>query len=570
MGETATFTRQRAKMLGLGANIQTFAEFITGSAMPVRGSAICFQTRKGMAEYLHKSERTITRYINKLEEFGFILSRDVQTGPKGTVFLQINPEYMEFDSGENPFTEDGISATDFKNEYYPKSDAPKRERRKLTAEERVLLRKRKTENDKHNEKLAELEYPTAEFFKGTDNPTRNYQAYLLSRMYNAYAVINVEYLKREAIMKGDQKAVDYLQKQQDRYENFDCLPKEFMGTSNFTNFLKLRDLLEANNVDPGVYLSVQFQYAVHIYKDRSNRLSYPYINTLYGEGAWNRYIRDVEFHNSQAKKHPYYYHVKGQNVRTVGASEPIMQALISAYNNVDRDGNSYFETLMDHYDTPFQSLTGSNHMRMVMGYYKNIEKEMNETDLTEEEYKELSTYLKRQTITHLARREVILSSYLVAFAPSLKSMTKHRKPELSLKDFHTLIGNVSKFYGKVTKEELAITRVQGYKLDLSLNGNVTFYNALRTISDMQGTMVNPDVLGNAMRKVGKEKFAVNKHGMLDVKALYDKYSTPESIEADSQNTGVKFAVEKDVDLERFPWYNAMCNHLEKLTNEGGM
>jgi DNA-binding transcriptional regulator YhcF (GntR family) len=98
------------------------------------GETVASPIRKtDMAKETGKNPRTITRYINQLEELGLIKT-ETKRGMNGGTLVVFNTDMLNFEPKENPITSDTKQAKEIREQVFPKAPTkvPKRRYRTKT------------------------------------------------------------------------------------------------------------------------------------------------------------------------------------------------------------------------------------------------------------------------------------------------------------------------------------------------------------------------------------------------------------------------------------------------------
>lgn len=163
----------------------------------------------------------------------------------------------------------------------------------------------KSPDDSLNDFIDQYGYPTREAFLQMDRPEAHYRAYILAKLYEAYA-----------FYFG-------LQLNTDQLRVIKALPSKFFGTTDYRYFVALEDWLETNQIDPRQYMSVIFGQAA------SNEVQFghqvlPKISQLLSDGRKSMVTKAIQ--------HDKYYHAS-RPTTVFGATYP----LIGAWDLLYRD-----------------------------------------------------------------------------------------------------------------------------------------------------------------------------------------------------------------------------------------
>lgn len=517
-----------------------------------------------LAEGYGKSLRTVQRYVKELEEKKYI-DTATKKGKGGGTVIVFNKDKLDFEPKVNPITDDTKSVDELLDKLYPTKPKkkPKTSYRSkaVIAEERLRNKLRKNNNDRLNDMLEEKGYPTEEFWLETPEPEKYYKAYLITRMYNFYAVYMPEKYKNIAEKSGNFFKYHGAELFQKRYENYDVLSNRFIGTSNYTIALKLVDVFQ-DDINPAAYLTVQFQYMNYL-KSLGKNVGLPYFNSLISEKAATRWDETHSYKKGFRKEHPYYA-LGEETVQIEGYSTPIMTMLISEYNKPFTE-SSYEEYL----DVAIDPMVSTKRSRIIYGYYTTIKEEIkNDKELTEEEQTELSQWVAQQTATHL-KSQYPEHAYL---ATNLDQVVR-KITDFKGDNYRELFYELGSFTQDKAVDSIEIkARVKrGYNLYFSVAGHSTFYDTLRALRNSRGVEIDDKVISKAIDKFGERKIPITEYGNLDVHAIAKQYMTEEELENESRENAlvIKGAGKKESFFDGL-WYDIKEDYVGQSTRDGRM
>ena len=180
----------------LKPKVRDFLKKLATKAKEAKEYAISFK-KKEIAEITGRDIRTASRYLNELEEKNIIKTKGVRGRSGGTVIM-FNSKFIHFETSDKAFinSEKPISIDDIvekklpKKKKEPKNKKRNRRTKQQMIEAKALQEKKQLEIDRLNDKVIELGgVPNWEWFQLTDDPVGNYRTYLISRLYNRYAVL---------------------------------------------------------------------------------------------------------------------------------------------------------------------------------------------------------------------------------------------------------------------------------------------------------------------------------------------------------------------------------------------
>lgn len=519
----ATLINQN-ELTKLSCNLQNFVNNLVNKAIKVENHLGVLGSLKDFSSLVNKDTRTIRRYLSELEKRNYIKCIQ-KRGNKGGTLVLFTKELLDFEESENPITSDSEEAEALRNKVFPKKAEPKTKYRTKAqiAEDKIIARMKKDRNGELNDMLDNMPHPTWEFFNLMDEPERHFKAYLISRMYNAYAVIYPT--EREKFYKGvDNYLSDKGYNSKLAVKGYDVLDRRFIGTPRYNIFLKLYDFLTEKNIEPLAYLTVQFdcvEYFIEI--DKLNG-GVPFVNTLISDSYIQRYYNQESFYRG----------LSARGIKTVvktaykGAKYPIIQALNYAYKRGKTDVSS-LQPLISEMEEVSKNL---NKTRALKGYYEVALEEVATSELEESKKELLTNYLTEQVALYSRKNSLTVDQYLLAF-PLQLTMVKQQGELMKLpeSDYHAYMGNLYKIDNVQTPEyNLYVNR--GELLDFSLQANSSFYSTIRTLAEYRGIGLNIHEVRLAIKEFGVEKIPLDNFGMLDVNRIYKKVLTDSEIQED--------------------------------------
>lgn len=550
----------------LSTSLQDFLNFV-GKKVHAYGETWALALDKAkIANAYGKSLRTIQRYVSELEEKEY-LTTATKVGKGGGTVIVFNKDMLDFEPEVNPVTDETLSTEELLNKLYP--NKPKKKPKKHyrpkaeIAEERLRKRRRQGKIEELNDMLEEHGYPTKEFWEKTPQPEKYYKAWLITRMYNFYAVYYPEKMKNEAEADNNKFRYalgDLLQK---KVENYDVLPTRFLGTSNFTIALRLVEVFDEFNVNPGAYLTVQFDFMEFLINSGRNA-NLPYFNALLSDKATKKWDDTYAYRVGFRKEHPYHATSPDEVVEIQGYKVPHMNMLIAEYKNpFTKSGFAeYLEMFVDPISSP-------KRVRAIHAYFKSVVKEIKEDEsMTDEESDILKEWVTQQTAIHIASRypdHAYLITSLDQLTHKITDFDGTNRREL----FHNL-GNYS-LDSAVDQIELKVRTKTGYFQYFSITGSSTFYNVLRAMRNSRGVELDQELLSSAINKFGKRKIPINPHGDLDVHQIALKHMTEDELQEESLGNAF-YIKDKQKSLDFFVgmWYDIREEHIAQSNRDGRM
>lgn len=564
---TAVMTDEFKYNFPLSNQTLDFVNFI-GSKVTEFGNklGIVTQTRE-IAKSYGKDIRTVCRYLKELEEHN-IIDTASKRGRNGGMVIMFSDNVFDFEPTDNPITGEQVTPEQVRDMFFP--NKPKKEPKKKyrskaqIAEERILKQKRQAETDRLNDILINLEYPTEEFWKMTDRPVLNYRAYLISRMYNFYAVYYPIMRMNRYEAEGNRLMFKLAESYKASYDVYDVLPGKFMGTQNFHHFRKLALLCEEQNINPAEYLTVQFDYMEYLISHSAKHVTLPYVNTLVTVPAVKRWIDTYEYKKGFNKKHPY-YHVGTTEVQTAGLRTPIMMELTRAFEQpFVKTENAYQEQIDVNVDVFMNPM-----LKTIWGYSEKTKKEIRESEeLSPLEKQELSKFITQETSVRMSHNQMLN----LALYASMNQMAALRKrawnKEISWREYYHTVGNTGlEFYNNPL--DIATNVKRGYLMDVSLFGAYQFSNTIKMLKHMRGFDVDYNVVMEAINKFGERKVPLTKEGFLDVVSIRRSLLPQEVIDEEiAYATPVIKNKEEEVYFQGDMWYDVHESTIGESKRDG--
>lgn len=550
----------------LSTNLQNFLSFV-GQKVQAYGEtwALAFD-KSQLAESYGKSLRTIQRYVSELEKKDY-LTTATKVGKGGGTVIVFNKSMLDFEPEVNPVTDETLSTEELLNQLYPNKPKkkPKKQYRSKAeiAEDRLRKRRRQSEIEDLNDMLEETGYPTKAFWEKTPEPEKYYKAWLITRMYNFYAVYYPEKMKNEAEADNNKFRYALGELLQRRVENYDVLPTRFLGTSNFTIALKLVEVFDDFKVNPGAYLTVQFDFMEFLLNSGKNA-NLPYFNALLSDKATKKWDDTYAYRVGFRKEHPYHATSPDEVVEIQGYKVPHMNMLIAEYKNPFTQ--SGFAEYLEMYVDP---ITSPKRVRVIHAYFKEVLEEVKEDEnITKKETAVLTDWVTQQTAIHIAPRYPD-HAYLITSLDQLAHKITDFKGN-NLRELYYNMGNYS-LDPVVDQIELKVRTKTGYFQHFSITGSSTFYNAVRAMRNSRGVEVDQELLSSAINKFGKRKIPINKHGDLDVYQIAMKHMTAEQLEEESLGNAFQIKdKQKYLDFFGGMWYDIKEEHIAQSDRDGRM
>lgn len=566
---TIALTSEFRNAFSLSNQTIEFLEFLAKRVSQFGNNFGLAMNKSDLAEAFGKTPRTVGRYIKELEDLN-VIETSVKPGATGGIVIMFTEDKLDFEPQAKPVTAENKTADEVRDLLYPRK--PKKKPKKsyrpksVVAEERLRRKLRNDKSDEQNDMLKSMVYPTKAFWETTEEPELYYQAYLVSRMYNFYAVYYPEMRmnKRESV--GDLWGFKLAETYRDTYRDFDILKKGFMGTSTFTNFVNVARFCINNNVAPADYLTVQFDYMEYLHSVKSKSVYLPFVNALVSPKSVQRWIDTYDYKKQFRKDHPYYA-VSPTEIKASGESFPIMTELIRAFNSPFQETPSAYQAQIDvNVDIFMPSM-----MKISWAYSQDVKKAIAESNaLDETEKAHLSKFITQETATHMVHNQITtLSTY--SSMPQIAGMRKETMlNEGNWREYFHNVGNTGLEYFDNPLDRATNVK-RGYRMDFALFGAYSFLDTMNMLKENRGFNVDYDIVKVAIEKFGERKIPLTPEGFLDVHAIRKRELTDEQIEEEMKYaTPVLKHGEDMLDMFGELWYDISESTVGESRRDGRM
>lgn len=490
--------------------LSDFLLHIAGKVQVWGETSACIIRQPDVAKELKISLSSAKRYLNELEQKG-VISKESKRGNNGGTIVTFNRKVLEFSVTPNVITDTTKKAEELREKYFPRRPEPKtRYRTKAEiARDRALAKINNDKSARLNDILDELPFPNLQFFQEFDNPDLALEAYLISRMFNAYALI-FPYERYILYKDTDARMANRAKRTFKNASTYDVLGERFVGTPRWKKFEELAQYCRDEEINPLAYLTCQFKYID--YRETINKPigPVPFCNTLVTEDSKQRYLNDEKFYSKVRRKNMFLDYTG--KVLFLGAKYPIIQALHMAYTL-----GTVVERPLDHIIQEIEEASfNSDRAEKLLSYYMNVSLELKASDITEENKKVIARFLKEQVALYSNTTTLSDSDYLLACNIPLQHMkTLGGLNKVPQKDYHFYMGNKEKKQ-RVTAREYELFIKRGSLLDFSVSASKTFRGTLGLLSEHQGIGINPHKLNEALNSFGLEKVPLDTYGLLDI------------------------------------------------------
>lgn len=517
-----------------------FVETVAGKAQQWGDNFATVFQKTTLAETLDKDVRTITRYVGEIKKKGL---GDVETkrGRNGGTVIVFNKDVLNFKKTDNPITSETKEADEIRDLLFPSYKRPEPLRRYRTKEEiteaKLLAKARKTKEWELNEILGDMPHVTREFFNNFDEPELYYKAYLVSRMYNAYAII----FPRERMLmyaeEGNTKMVNFNKKAIDYAQNWDVMPFKFVGTPEYNVFVDLQRKFDEKDIDPLGFLTTQFEHTMFLSEHKRARANaIPFLNSMKSDDAMERYLRQERYY-SWVRNRYNDRKLSKEKVLYIGAKYPIIQALRFAYKGVTLEADldhlidemslnastlkpldySMYGLELDANDKRHNEYV--NRIDKLTRYYNTVLADLSESDVSTEDKELITSYLKEQVALYSRKNSLSATQFMLSFPVQIldvKRVVEGNGSDIS--NYFAYVGNLGKTHIETLDQYDAYVNM-GELIDFSLDGANTFRETNRMIAHDSNMGLNPWDVGKAIRAYGEHKIPIDQFGMLDLNEI---------------------------------------------------
>lgn len=495
-----------SSVVDLKPRVLDFLTKIVDKAKEVRDYAISFKKAE-LAELSGIDTRTATRYLKELEEKKIIQMKGVRGRSGGTVVM-FNTELIRFETSGKALvnSDEPISIDDIANQKLPKKQKEpknnKRNRRtkKQMVEAKLLNDMRETETSRLNSKLEKLGTPNWEWFKETKDPVANYRTYIISRLYNRYAVLFTDRHNAEVDQFGEGGKVPTVS------DDYDVLPTDFYGSPRWQQFEKFRMFCEENGIDPAVYLSAQFNRSVFDSSTRGNKKMLPFVNTLSSDSSYEVFKQYCGFQKKYSKTYASYQQIPAKFV-----DDFVVKAMIETYYSADKQvGLLQYSYAIHDFLSGFGSSAKED---ALLGFYRYTEDKLR--DYTYKTRDTLKKFIMTQSLT-LTGGSSSLPNYLILGSESTRGVLASidlqiEDKEKARKFKERALGALA--YPMLTQDEQV---TKGATLYYQFSALYETPHVLRLIMQRKGLYLSLSDIQAALKEFGREHIPVDDFSLLDV------------------------------------------------------
>lgn len=500
-------------VLDLRPKVVEFLKEVTKKVEDITSPSVKMK-KKELGELVERDVRTVSRYLNELEEDNVIELRSKRGREGGTIIL-FNTEKIKFKTSDKSILtreEEPEDIDEMFNREFPTKPKKEKTRNRRTAEEMVLAKAQKQSRKQKEIELNEAMIfsgglPDNEWFQKTEDPIGNYKAYLLSRLYNRYAVLITNKHNQEVEERGDGVKMKTLDK------NFDSLPMDFVGKSQWTVFKKLQKFLDENNIKPSSYFTAIFSRISFLNMVTGKKYNIPYVNTLMSDETYKMYTD----YKSYGKKAQASYATTGE-VSSQFGTDYVIKLLREEYDNPTREyGFSKFKTsIKDFLKGNFTSVEEI----ALANFYKVTDKNMKKEGVSLESREVIKKFLMFQSlaltkgINALPIDMLVGSEITRAGLKYIDDMSQDKETAQELKAH--LLGGL-KFPNSETNVQMNAGKKLLEQVEVLGDSNIVVTN----IHQKQGLYVSTVELRKAIQEYGRDKLPITDLSTLDINQVKD-------------------------------------------------
>lgn len=495
-----------SSVVELKPRVLDFLTKIIDRAKEVRDYAISFKKQE-LAELSGIDTRTASRYLRILEEKKIIQMRGVRGRAGGTVVM-FNTDLIRFETSDKALvnSDEPVSLDDIVNQKLPKKpQAPKENKRKRKTKKqmteiKLLNEMRDTETTRLNSKLEKLGTPDWEWFKSTKEPVENYRTYIISRLYNRYAVLFTDRHNAEVEQFGEGSKVPTVS------DDYDVFPKDFYGSARWQQFEKFRQFCEENGIDPAVYLSAQFNRSIFDSSSRGNKKMLPFVNALTGDASYVVYKQYCGFQRQYSQTYASYQQVPAKFV-----DDFAVRAMIETYYSAEKQvGLLQYSYAIHDFLTGFGSTDKGD---ALLGFYRLTEDKLR--SYTYKTRDTLKKFIMTQALT-LTGGSASLPNYLILGAETTRIALASIDQQVQNKETARVIKQ--RALGALTYPMLTIDEQLEKGKDLYYQFSVLYEtpHVIRLIMQRKGLYLSLMDIRAALKEFGRENVPVDDFSLLDV------------------------------------------------------
>lgn len=497
----------------LKPRVLDFLSTIASKAYQTKDYAIAMQ-RKEMAHMVGRDTRTISRYLKELEDKGFIETKG-RKGRGGTTLVLFNADKVKFKTSDKAILttekeetiEEVMERKVPRKEVKPKRNKRNRRTKQQMIEARILKNEKQIKLDKLNDQLEKLGgAPTWELFKETEDPIGNYKTYLLTRLYNRYAVLFSDRNNAEEAVHQDGRKVPNISSD---YETL--MTDRFFGTTRWEFFGRVREFCEGNNIDPIVYISAQFSRTIFMASIKGSKHALPYVNTLLTDEAYKNYQNYVTYRKKRSSTYASYRVIPPQFI-----GDYVVSAIDESYKQT-REEKGMFElkaSIKDFLEGRGATKTDD----ALLAFYRMTDKDMKDKGISRESRSTIKKFIIMQSLiltggNRKVPKSIILGSESTrAMLKSIESpgMTTQEENKIKQKALGALVHPY-----KTLKEQ----EIEGAKYLYESTALYETHQVINLIMERKGLFLSIQDIRRAFQEYGMDKVPVDDLSLLDIKQI---------------------------------------------------
>ena len=512
-----------SSIVDIKPRVLEFLTKIVEKAKEVKDFAISFK-QKELADITGKDTRTVSRYLHELEELDIIKTKGVRGRAGGTVIL-FNRELIRFDTSDKalinsdePITIDDVVERKLPKKVKEPKEKTRNRRTKVQMMEAELLKgEKQSKFDQLNKEAQELGgVPNWEWFQKTDNPVGNYRTYLLSRVYNRYAVLFTDQHNSNVMAFNEGNMLPTVS------NDYDVMSADFYGSSKWAQFEKFRLFCEENDIDPIVYLSAQFDRSIFTASAKNTKKMLPFVNALTGDASYDVYQHYVKYRKEFSHSYQVY-----KFIPIKFADDFVIRALDEAYETAESSkGLLQFRT---HIADFLEGLGFSEREDHLLDFYRMTEADLHKKNVSLKTRDTIKKFVLLQSMIQSGGANSLPGYFIVGSEQTQVMLASIASPDMTADEIYdmktTALGML--IAPKASRDEQ--TKI-GSKYFYQYNVLYETRKVLQLIMERRGLHLSLADLSAAFKEYGKENIPVDDYSLLDVDQIVTVMSQQGAVE----------------------------------------
>ena len=505
-----------SSIVDLKPRVLEFLTTIAEKAKELKEYVVSFK-KKELAELAGKDVRTTSRYLKELEDRNIVVTKGIRGRAGGTIIM-FNTELVRFETSDKAFInsdkpvtiDDIVEKRKPKKEDEPKNKKPKRNRRtkQQMIEDKLLQTELQRKNDNLNDKIVSLGgTPTWEWFQETEDPIGNYRTYLLTRLYNRYAVLFTDHHNAKVEVTGEGTKVPMVS------SDYDVLPERFFGTSRWQQFEKFRKFCEENGIDPAVYLSAQFNRSVFDGARKNSKKILPFINALMSDASFEVFKQYCEYKKNYSYTFATYFQITGEFT-----NDFVVRAIREAYESAESGIGlvQYRHSISDF----FEGVGAGPREEALLYFYDLTAENLRQQGVSFKTRETVKKYILTQALIQTQGEAALPDYYILGseitrvILASIDLLTEDRGHRRKLKE--RALGMLLRPRASAQEQEKL-----GAQLYYELNALYETPKVLGLIMQRKGLTLSLADLNRAFKEYGKDKIPVDDYSMMDIDKIVE-------------------------------------------------